>query len=148
MAFNPRSPQATYEDVSLLLRLYEIRREERMREARRWFVANYRAASYEEAKALLPVGSEENASFRMMVSYWDMVASYIKAGVLNQELFFEGNRELLLVWVRVKPTIAEVREAFADPFYLHNLETVGEAYAAWLDDRAAGSFDAFAKRIG
>jgi hypothetical protein len=148
MAISSKKTPATYEDVNLLLRLFELRREERMRAARAWFVAKCRAATFEEAMTLAPPGSEENASFRMVSSYWDMVASYICAGVLNADLFYESNRELLIVWVRIKPILPAIREAFADPCYLHSLEEVGENYAAWLNERAPGSFDAFVKRIG
>ncbi|KAB2910440.1 MAG: enoyl-CoA hydratase/isomerase family protein [Dechloromonas sp.] len=102
----------------------------------------------EEAMKLAPAGSDENAFFRMVTSYWDMVASYVTAGVLNANLFYESNRELLVVWVRIKPLLPAIREAFSDPFYLHSLEEVGEDYAAWLNNRAPGSFEAFAKRIG
>ncbi|MDZ7636836.1 MAG: hypothetical protein U5J83_01045 [Bryobacterales bacterium] len=148
MNSSPRKTPATYDDANLLLRLYELRREDRMRAARAWFASKYHAANLEEAMTLGPPGSEENASFRMVTSYWDMVASYITAGVLNADLFFESNRELLLVWIRIKPIIPEIRAAFGDPCYLHSLEEVGENYAIWLNSRAPGSFEAFAKRMG
>lgn len=148
MAISSNKTPATYDDVNLLLRLYELRTEARMRAARAWFISKCKAASYEEAMKLAPPGSDENASFRMVSSYWDMVASYVCAGVLNANLFYESNRELLVTWVRIKPILPAIREAFSDPFYLHSLEEVGESYAAWLNERAPGSFEAFAKRIG
>ena len=53
---------ATYDDVNLVLRLYDLRREERMREARRaWFVANLHAESLEKLNETCPPGSNENA---------------------------------------------------------------------------------------
>ena len=148
MAISRNNTPATHEDVNLLLRLYELRTEARMRAARAWFISKCKASSYEEAMKLAPPGSDENASFRMVSSYWDMVASCVAAGVLNANLFYESNRELLVAWVRIKPILPAIREAFADPFYLHSLEEVGEDYAAWLNERAPGSFEAFAKRIG
>ena len=50
----------------------------------------------EEVNELCPLGSDESAYFRMVVSYWDMVASFIANGVLQREIFFESGRELLL----------------------------------------------------
>ena len=77
---------ATYDDVNLVLRLYDLRREERMREARRaWSVANFHAKSLEKLNETCPPGANENASFRMVVTYWDMAASFITGGVLQQE---------------------------------------------------------------
>jgi hypothetical protein len=65
---------ATHEDANLLLRLYDIRREERMRKARDWFAKDFHVSTVEGFQKLCPIGSEENASFRMVVSYWDMAA--------------------------------------------------------------------------
>ena len=47
---------ATYEDANLLLRLYELRREERLRNARDWFMKNFRASTMEEFQKLCPLG--------------------------------------------------------------------------------------------
>jgi len=146
MAGKPTST-ATYDDVNLLLRLYDLRREDRLRAARQWFVANFRASNLEEFSKLCPPGSEENTSFRMVISYWDMVASFITAGVLNAELFFESNRELLMVYLRSEPLLAPAREMFKDPLAWRNLELVGIQYRQWLESRAPGSVDAFIARV-
>jgi len=140
--------RATYDDVNLILHLYEMRREDKMREARNWFVKNFRPQTLEEMQKLVPVGSDENAFFRQVTSYWDMVASFIVGGVLSEDLFFESNRELLLCWVRVRPFLGALREFNKDPFTLHNLEKVSLKYIEWLNARAEGSFEAFAKRVG
>jgi len=124
--------QATYEDVNLILRLYEMRREEKMRAARAWFIKNFKVKSLAEMQQLCPPGSDENASMRQMVSYWDMVASFINAGVLNPELFFQSGTELLTVWVRIEPILPEVRAAFKNPNTWANLEKAGKAFAAHL----------------
>lgn len=146
MAKTP-SPTATYDDVNLVLRLYDMRREDRMRRARGWFTSNFHAATIEEVQKLCPMGSDENASFRMVTSYWDMVASFVTAGVLKPELFFESNRELLLVYVRIEKLIPLYRETFRDPFYWHNIESVARQFIAWMNSRAPGSFEAFAERV-
>ncbi len=95
-------PQATFDDVTLLLRLYEMRRDDRMREARQWFAASFKPKTYEEFLSACPPGSEQNASYRMVTSYWEMVSSFVTAGVLNDELFFQSGRELLFCWERVR----------------------------------------------
>jgi hypothetical protein len=140
--------QASYEDVKLILQLYEMRREDRLREARKWFTANFYCQTMEESAALCPPGSEANASFRMVTSYWEMVASFITSGVLNEKLFFQSGTELLVTWMRVKPVVAETRLAFANPGYLKNLETVGERFIEYWNRTAPGAYDAFVARIG
>lgn len=136
--------QAMYDDVNLILRLYEIRREEKLRAARTWFVKNFKAKTMAEFSELCPPGTENNALWRQAVSYWDMAASFITAGVLNQELFFQNNREMLVIWIRIQPVITELRTAFADPGYMKNLEKVAGAYAEHLGPK---TYDAFAARV-
>ena len=139
---------ATYEDVNLVLRLYDIRREEKMRAARAWFVANFKCKTLADYNQLCPGGSEANAMARMVTSYWDMVASFVTSGVLNQDLLFQSARELLLAYYRVEPLLAEIRGAYKDPTYMKNLETVGKAYAEWLSKSHPETAQAFKARIG
>ena len=89
--------RATYDDVNLILRLYEMRRDDRLREARKWFTGSFKVKTFEEFTALCPPGSEPNASYRMVTTYWEMVASFLTSGVLNAELFYQSGRELLFV---------------------------------------------------
>lgn len=138
---------ATYDDVNLILHLYEMRREERMRQARSWFAGSFKAKTLEELTALCPVGSDANASYRMVTSYWEMVSSFITAGVLNQELFFQSGRELLFVWERIRDVLPKAREANGDPAFLRNFETIATAYIAWMQTNAPGSYEAFSKRV-
>lgn len=141
------NPKPTYDDASLILRLYEMRREDRMRQARAWFTAKMKVKSYEEFVKLAPGGSEENASFRMVVSYWELVGSFITTGVLNKELFFQSGRELLLVHERLREPLPSLREFYKDPSYLRHLETVGNDFADYYKKQDAGAYEAFLKRI-
>jgi hypothetical protein len=137
----------TYDDANLIVRLYEMRREERMREARAWFTASFRPKKWEELATLVPPGSPENASFRMVITYWDMVASFIVTGVLNKELFFQSGRELLVVHERMRPVLPGIRDAYKDPSYMANLERVGTDYAAYMQLQSPDAYQAFVKRI-
>jgi hypothetical protein len=139
--------KATFDDVNLILKLYDMRREERLREARRWFGASFKARTLEEFAVLCPPGSEQNASYRMVTTYWEMVASFITGGVLHQELFFQTGRELLFCWERVRDLLPKVRESSRNPAELQNLETVATAYIAWWNRQAPGAYEAFSKRV-
>jgi len=139
--------QATYDDANLILRLYELRREEKMRVARDWFTKNYRAKSMEEAMQVIPMGSEPNAYFRMVVSYWEMAGSFVTSGVLNQELFFESNGELLFVWERIKPILSEFRAMMKNPEAWKNLEKVGNAYIEHMKSKGPGVYEGFQAMI-
>jgi hypothetical protein len=139
--------RATYDDVNLILRLYEMRREDRLREARRWFTASFKVKSYDEFLALCPPGSEPNASYRMVTTYWEMVASFLTSGVLNAELFYQSGRELLLCWERVRDIVPTAREKMNHARELKNLEEAATAYIAWWNHTSPGAYDAFVKRI-
>jgi hypothetical protein len=140
--------QATYDDANLLLRLYEIRREPKLREARAWFVANFKPATLADVQELCPPGSENNARMRMVVSYWDMAASFVAAGVLSPELFFVNNREMLVIWVRLRKLLPEIRAAYQDPANCESMETVALQFIAYLDRTSPGTFEALCARVG
>lgn len=138
--------RATYDDARMILSLYEARREERMRKARAWFANSFKPRTLEDFAALCPPGSDENASYRMVATYWEMVASFVASGVLNQELFFQSGRELLLVWERLRDILPALREKNTDPFAYSNLESVATAFIAYLEGRAPGTYAAFSAR--
>lgn len=138
----------SHDDANLILRLYELRREETMRKARQWFVENFYAASLEEAEVLCPPDSQQHAYLRQVTSYWEMAASFVAGGILNQELFFQSNQELLLVWVRVRALLPEMRATMKSPRAWKNLEQTGNAYIEYLNRTAPGTFDGFVERMG
>jgi hypothetical protein len=139
--------RATYDDARLILELYEMRREERLRKARAWFVASFRPKNAADLNALCPRGSDENASYRMVASYWEMVASFLTSGVLNKELFYQSGRELLLVWSRLADILPELREKHEDPLYYGNLEAAAKDYIDYLERRTPGAYESFLKRV-
>ncbi len=136
------STQATYDDANLILRLYELRREEKMRKAREWFTGNFAPASMEDAMKIAPPGSPENAMVRQVISYWEMVASFVTAGVLNQDLLFQSTGELVFVWERVRAVAPSMREFVKNPHAWHNLETVGNAYIKWMESNGPEAYPA------
>ena len=137
----------SYDDVKLVLKLYDMRREPRMREARRWFTGSFKAKSLDDFNALCPAGSEQHASYRMVTTYWEMVASFVTSGVLNDELFFQTGRELLFCWERVRDLIPHVRELYKNPIELRNLEAAAKLYIKWWNKQAPGAYEAFSKRV-
>lgn len=127
---------ATYDDVNLILRLYELRREEKMRQARDWFMKSFHAHTMEEYGRICPPGSEENAYARMVTSYWEMVASFLTSGVLNKELFFQNGNELLFIWERIRDIVPEIRHLTRNPQVYNNLEIVAHEFIQWGSARA------------
>jgi len=134
-------------DAELLLRLYELRREERLRRARDWMMREFQADTAEDLVRKYPPGSEEDAFFRMDVSYWDMVASLVNHGLLKEELFFENTMELWATWEKVKNLAPSLREARKNPLAWKNLETLAHKYEQWMATRAPEALDNFRQRL-
>jgi hypothetical protein len=137
----------THDDANLILRLYEMRREPRMREARRWFAASFRATTVEAFQRLCPAGSEENASYRMVTSYWEMVASFVNQGVLHEGLFFESGQELLFLWERISDLLPHLRAFQKNPKALANVEAVAARFQAWWNERAPDFYAQFRTNV-
>ena len=138
----------TYDDATLVLKLYDMRREDRLRKARAWFAGHFKhVATIEQFQKVCASGTDENAFFRMTTTYWDMAASFVTTGVLNEALFYESGRELLFVWERVKDYVGAYREANHDRTYLRNLETVGLSFATRFRTTSPEGYEAFAKRV-
>lgn len=138
--------QATYDDVNLILKLYELRRDDRLREARKWF-GGLKVKTLAELQAACPPGSEQDASVRMVTSYWEMAASFITSGVLNQELFQQSGGELLFVWTKIQDMVPELRKTFNNPKYLSNLETVAKAMIDNMNRANPKAYEAYAARV-
>lgn len=119
-----KKKKARHEDAQLILKLYELRREEKLRAARDWFATEFFPESIDDFKAVFAPGSPHNAHFRMVVSYWDMAASFAVAGALNAELLLESSGELCLVWAKLEEFIRQLREESRLPEYLRNIEAV------------------------
>jgi hypothetical protein len=101
------------EEAGLILKLYELRREETMRKARDWYFREFNPQSMADfTNAML---GEHSGHLRMVVSYWDMAAALVNNGAISLELFNDCNGEHLAVFSKIEPLLPEIR-AFAPPF--------------------------------
>lgn len=130
-----------HHDAELLLRLYDLRREEKLRRAREWFGRNFRAQNAEEFDRVCPPGSEENAYFRMVLSYWDMAASIVNHGLIHEQFFFESGGELWFTFEKGKAAVAALRERQKNPHAYENLEKLAQKYEKWMAERAPESIE-------
>jgi hypothetical protein len=135
--------QVTHEQANLLLRLYELRRESRMRQARTWFYTQFEANTPQDLASKYPMGSEESASLRMVLSYWDMAAGMVNRGLIDDEMFFENSTEGWIVWEKIKAIAPAQREAMKNPTYLVQLENFANRFEAWRERIAPGSLEVF-----
>jgi hypothetical protein len=109
-----------YESADLILKLYDLRREAVMREARQWF-AGFNPSGVEDITAAM--AGEHSAYFRMVTSYWDMAAALVEQGAIDEQMFNETNGEHFFVFAKIEPHLEELRAMFG-PQVLPNLERV------------------------
>jgi len=112
------------DEAGLILKLYELRREAKMREARDWFFREFNPQSMADfSEALM---NEHSAHLRMVVSYWEMAAALVNKGAIGQDLFVSTNGEYIGVFMKIEPLLAEIRGVFG-PRYAANLEKLIDA---------------------
>ena len=113
-----------HESMMGILKLYELRSEETMRQARDWFTTGFHPESAQDILATL-VG-EHSAKFRMVASYWDMATAFVMLGAINDEMFNAINTEHVVVYAKLEPFLAELRAMPGVPpyLYLKHLEPV------------------------
>ncbi len=111
-----------FESAQLILKLYELRREPVLREARAWFLRDFNPRTEEECLAL--AGAERNAWFRMVLGYWDMAASLVTYGAIDAAMFRAANTEIMATFAKVEPFLSRLREVSGIPEFLKHLERV------------------------
>jgi len=131
--------QPTHEQGQLHLKVYDLRREARLRQARDWFQQNYNAETFEEAMKIAAPGTEHGTYVGMVIGYWEQACALLNYGLLHDDLFFETSGEFFGVWEQLKAVVPQFREQFKDPTLLSNLEKAAQRFEAWKEQRAPGN---------
>ncbi|MBV9300819.1 MAG: hypothetical protein JOY62_10125 [Acidobacteriaceae bacterium] len=111
------------EEAGLILKLYELRRDETMRKARNWFIVEFHPNSLEDyTNAMF---SENSAYLRMVATYWEMAAALVNNGAIDLKLFDETNGEHFVVFAKLEPLLPAIRAEHGEQV-LRNLEKLIE----------------------
>ena len=123
--------KAKAEDARVILKLYDLHREPVMRAARKFVVSEFWPQNYDEFKAVVTgYGTEPNAWFRQVLTYWNMAAAMVLQGAVNEELFFATNNESYFLWAKFGDYIPQARKDQIDPEFLSHLEKLTSKPAA------------------
>ena len=110
-----------HEDADLILKLYDLRREATMREARNWLFT-FNPTSIQDMMTTLM--GDHSGHFRMVVTYWDMACALVNNGAIDETLFNQTNGEHIFVYMKIEPVLQELRTMFDNPDFCKNLETL------------------------
>ena len=129
-----------FESALLNLQLFDLRREPVLREARQWFLKDFNPDSITELVEI--VQGERNASFRMVLGYWEMAASLVTGGAIDAEAFRAAHGEIFATFSKIHPFLAEIRTVSEEHHFCRHLEAVVMATPdakAILDRRRAAA---------
>src|ERR1044072_1109948 len=113
-----------YKDADLILKLYDLRREKTMRDARNWF---FTFAPEGPQDFLDVLTSDKSGLYRMVISYWDMACSLVNNGAIDAQMFNDANGEHVVVYAQMEQFIPMLREHLCAPQFLAHLEKVVKA---------------------
>jgi hypothetical protein len=111
-----------FESAELNLKLFDLRREPVLREARAWFIRDFNPETFEEVLRLMR--GDRNASFRMVLGYWDMAASLVTTGAIDAAAFCAAHTEIFATFGKIHPFLRELRESAGEPELLRHMEAV------------------------
>ena len=110
--------------AGLLLKLYQLRTEAALRDARSWFAFEFHPTSTRDVLSTWLGPGHESAPYRMVTTYWDMAASLVVQNAIPAEMFNAANTEHIALYAKLRPFLTEIRETTRYADYLENLEHV------------------------
>jgi hypothetical protein len=123
------STEIAVRQAELVLKLYELRREPVMRQARSYIGGAFLPRSAEELVTLVAAGTQQSAYILQVYGYWDMVAAFALHGALNPELLYDVGQEMYFQWAKIAPFLTGFREKMGLPEWMRNIERVVDGSA-------------------
>jgi hypothetical protein len=108
-----------HHDAELVLRLYELRREAGMREARSFLAREFWPRNAEDVLALTKSEHPQNAFWRQVTSYWEMAYGMASHGIVNPDYLVENTSEGLFLFAKVQPWLAVLRQQYSPRSFRH-----------------------------
>lgn len=115
--------KADHHDADIVLKIYDLRREARMRQSRDELNMHFWPKSYEEFFAITQMDHPYNQAFRQVTTYWEMVYGFAKNEVLNPDFLVDSNGEGLFFFAKVFPYLERFRKEYS-PTAFQNTEWI------------------------
>ena len=117
------------EQAELILRLYELRRESVMREARSFVGGEFLPQTDEELVAIVSKGGKETGFVLQVYGYWDMVCAFVRYGMLSEPLVYDTCQEMYFQYAKIQPYLQGFRRKLNLPEWMQSVEQVLEGSA-------------------
>ena len=128
-------------DAEIILKLYDLRRESVMREARAWVLNEFWPATADEYFDLATSSTDPHSAFvRQVNTYWEMAAALVLHGSVSAELFVDCNAEGFFLLAKFAPILDDIRQR--NPMFLARTSDLIRRYPA-----AAARYEATLKNV-
>jgi hypothetical protein len=132
---------ATPADAEIILKLYDLRREALMRQARAWVTGEFWPSTAEEYFAVASNPADPHNPFlRQVVGYWEMAAALVLHGAVSAELFVDCNNEGFFLLAKFAPILDAIRDR--NPTFLNKTSEMVRRFTA-----AAARYEAVQKNV-
>jgi len=132
---------ATPADAEIILKLYQLRTETVMRQARAWMTGEFWPVTVDEFFAVASNPADpHNAWFRQVITYWEMASAMVLHGAVSAELFVDCNAEGFFLLAKFAHILDEIRER--NPTFLTKTSELVNRFTA-----AAGRYEAVLKNV-
>lgn len=129
-AQNQTNPENSIRQAELILKLYELRRETVMREARSYVGGEFMPASAQQFVEIVSAGDKRTGFVLQVYGYWDMVAAFVLHGALDASLVYDTCQEMYFQYSKIQPYLTEFRQRMGLPEFLRSVERVVEGSEA------------------
>jgi hypothetical protein len=121
-----RTKRTGTEQAELILKLYELRRESVMREARSFVGGQFQPKTADDLVAIVSKGGKETGFVLQMFGYWDMVCAFVLHGMLTEELVYDNCQEMYFQYSKIQRYLKGFRQKMDLPEWMQNIEKVVE----------------------
>ncbi len=119
-----KGKRATSKQIELILRLYELRRETVMREARSFVGGPFLPKSDDELVSIVTKGGKKSGFVLQVYGYWDMVCAFVLHGTLSESLVYDTCQEMYFQFAKIYPYLKGFRQKMSLPEWVQSLEKV------------------------
>lgn len=120
------SSRNAIQQAELILKLYELRRENVMREARSYVGGEFLPASADELVRIVSAGGKHTSYVLQVYGYWDMVAAFVHQGALDATLVYNTCQEMYFQYAKIQPYLGEFRKQMGLPEWMISIERLIE----------------------
>lgn len=129
------TPASTISEISirqaeLIMKLYELRRETVMREARSYIGGQFLPTSADELVEIVTIGGRQGGFVLQVFGYWDMVAGFVHHHALDAGLVYDTCQEMYFQYAKIQPYLAGFRQKMNLPEWMSNIERLIEGSEA------------------